>query len=99
MREASGAGADQVAPPFEERATTMSLSAPLVPPSVSVECHAATQAEPSETTSGSQSAPLSVAALALSAAAADQVWPLSVEREKRMSVSAPIVPPSESGER
>ena len=67
---------------------------PIVLPSVSSESQTATQfPAPSVATCGLWSLPESVAALVLSAAGAVQVAPSSLERETRMSMSLPIVPP------
>ena len=80
------AGAVQVAPSSVERATRMSASVPIVPPSVSSEPQTATQfPAPSVATCGLPSYPESLAALVLSAAGAVQVAPASVERATRMS--------------
>jgi hypothetical protein len=84
----SGAGSDHVAPSSVERATRMSPSLPIVPPSVSREPQTAIQV-PARSVSicGPSSSPKSVAALVLSGTGAVQLAPSSLERATKMSVS------------
>src|SRR5262245_593754 len=92
----SGMGFDQFAPPSRLRATRMSESVPIVFPRLSVDDHAATQMPcVLIAINGWPSVPASVPAFVLSGFASDQLTPLSIDRENRMSPSPPMVLPSE----
>ncbi len=94
----NAAGGVQVDPLSAERDNKMSPSSPMDPPRLSKDCQTAIQLPAESVVSwGSQSSPESVAALVFSAAGSVQVWPASVEREKRISSSVPSGPPAVRG--